>query len=169
MIYFKIDGVDLDIPKDLELSFQKKNILFSFDDIELNRSQSFTLPRSQINDAIFQFSFRPDFDGAVTRVTHFAEMFYSGGKEEGILSCISASDDGYECIFVFGELRNLKKIKEAGKISEYFDSTHSIEWGDETAAAPANDADFYYEMFAMLKYKTDAPESAVSKRQRYKF
>ena len=53
MIYFKIDGVDLDIPKDLELSFQKKNILFSFDDIELNRSQSFTLPRSQINDAFF--------------------------------------------------------------------------------------------------------------------
>jgi len=130
MIYFKIDGVDLDIPKDLELSFQKKNILFSFDDIELNRSQSFTLPRSQTNDAIFQFSFRPDFDGAVTRVTHFAEMFYSGGKEEGILSCSSASDDGYECIFVFGELRNLKKIKEAGKISEYF-RLHPLEWYGE--------------------------------------
>ena len=157
MIYFKIDGVDLDIPKDLELSFQKKNILFSFDDIELNRSQSFTLPRSQINDAIFQFSFRPDFDGAVTRVTHFAEMFYSGGKEEGILSCSSASDDGYECIFVFGELRNLKKIKEAGKISEYFDASYSLEWGDETAATPANGFGAY-EMFAMLKYKTDAPE-----------
>jgi len=128
MIYFKVYGIDLDIPKDLELSFQKKNILFSFDDIELNRSQGFTLPRSKINDAIFQFSFRPDFDGAVTRVTHFAEMFYSGGKEEGILSCSSANDNGYECIFIYGELRNLRKIKEAGKISEYFDSTHSIVW-----------------------------------------
>ncbi|HRS68374.1 MAG TPA: hypothetical protein P5564_07180, partial [Paludibacteraceae bacterium] len=159
MIYFKIDGVDLDIPKDLELSFQKKNILFSFDDIELNRSQSFTLPRSKINDAIFQFSFRPDFDGAVTRVTHFAEMFYSGGKEEGILSCSSASDDGYECIFIFGELRNLKKIKEAGKISEYFDLPHSIVWGDETAVYPANDDGSYNELWSLLKYKTDAPES----------
>ena len=159
MIYFKIDGVDLDIPKDLELSFQKKNILFSFDDIELNRSQSFTLPRSKINDAIFQFSFRPDFDGAVTRVTHFAEMFYSGGKEEGILSCSSASDDGYECIFIFGELRNLKKIKEAGKISEYFDMQHSIVWGDETAVYPANDDESCYGLWSMLKYKTDAPES----------
>lgn len=159
MIYFKVDGVDLDIPKDLELSFQKKNILFSFDDIELNRSQGFTLPRSKTNDAFFQFSFRPDFDGAVTRVTHFAEMFYSGGKEEGTLSCISANDNGYECIFIFGELRNLKKIKEAGKISRYFDLTHSIEWGDETAAVSANNVMYYYQLLAMLKYKTDAPES----------
>jgi len=160
MIYFKVDGVYLDIPKDLDLSFQKKNILFSFDDIELNRSQGFTLPRSKINDAFFQFSFRPDFDGAVTRVTHFAEMFYSGGKEDGILSCISANDKGYECVFIFGELRNLKKIKEAGKISEYFDASISLEWGDETAAAPANDVMYYHQLFAMLKYKTDAPESA---------
>lgn len=160
MIYFKVDGVDLDIPKDLNLSFQKKNILFSFDDIELNRSQGFTLPRSQINDAIFQFSFRPDFDGAVTRVTHFAEMFYSGGKEEGILSCISANADGYECIFIFGELRNLRKIKEAGKISEYFDlPVLPLKWGDETAAGAANDVGFYSSLWSMLKYKTDAPES----------
>ncbi len=159
MIYFKVDSVYLDIPKDLELSFQKKNILFSFDDIELNRSQGFTLPHSKINDAFFQFSFRPDFDGAVTRVTHFAEMFYSGGKEDGILSCISANDNGYECIFIFGELRNLKKIKEAGKISRYFDITHSIEWGDETAAAPANNVIYYFRLLSMLKYKTDAPES----------
>ena len=159
MIYFKIDGVNLDIPKVLELSFQKKNILFSFDDIELNRSQSFTLPRSKTNDAIFQFSFRPDFDGAVTRVTHFATMFYSGGKEEGILSCISANDDGYECVFIFGELRKLRKIKEAGKISEYFHPTHSLEWGDETAAAPANDDEFYNQLFAMLKYEAGVPES----------
>jgi hypothetical protein len=160
MIYFKVNGVDLDIPKDLNLSFQKKNILFSFDDIELNRSQSFTLPRSQTNDAIFQFAFRPDFDGAVTRVTHFAEMFYSGGKEEGLLSCSSANDKGYECIFIFGELRNLRKIKEAGKISEYFDIPfYLIEWSDDTAAAPANGAGAY-EFLAMLKYKTEAPESA---------
>lgn len=159
MIYFKVDGVDLDIPKDLELSFQKKNILFSFDDIELNRSQGFTLPRSKINDAIFQFSFRPDFDGAVARVTHFATMFYSGGKEEGLLSCISANDDGYECVFIFGELRNLRKIKEAGKISEYFDIPHSIVWGDETPAYPANNDESYNELWSLLKYKTDAPES----------
>ena len=158
MIYFKVDGVDLDIPKDLELSFQKKNILFSFDDIELSRSQGFTLPRSETNDAFFQFSFRPDFYGAVTRVTHFAEMFYSGGKEDGILSCISANDNGYECIFIFGELRNLKKIKEAGKISEYFHPTHSIVWGDETTAASADDDEAYHLLFAMLRYKTEAPE-----------
>jgi len=160
MIYFKVDGVYLDIPKDFDLSFQKKNILFSFDDIELNRSQGFTLPHSKTNDAFFQFSFRPDFDGAVTRVTHFAEMFYSGGKEDGILSCISANDNGYECIFIFGELRNLKRIKEAGKISRYFDLTHSVVWGDETAAAPADYDESYYQLLAMLRYKTEAPESA---------
>ena len=159
MIYFKVDSVYLDIPKDFDLSFQKKNILFSFDDIELNRSQGFTLPHSKINDEFFQFSFRPDFDGAVTRVTHFAEMFYSGGKEDGLLSCISANDKGYECIFIFGELRNLKKIKEAGKISRYFDLTHSIVWGDETTAASANNFLSCYQLLAMLKYKTDAPES----------
>ena len=159
MIYFKVYGIDLDIPKDLELSFQKKNILFSFDDIELNRSQGFTLPRSKINDAIFQFSFRPDFDGAVTRVTHFAEMFYSGGAERGILSCSSANDNGYECIFIFGELRNLRKIKEAGKISEYFDIPHWIVWGNQTAVYPANDDGSCDGIWQMLKYKTDAPES----------
>ena len=115
MIYFKVDGVDLDIPKDLDLSFQKKNILFSFDDIELNRSQGFTLPHSKINDAFFQFSFRPDFDDGVIRVSHEATMFYSGGAERGVLSCKSVSPAGYDCVFVYGELQKLKQIKESIK------------------------------------------------------
>ena len=86
MIYFKVNGIDLDIPTDLKLSFKKKNILFSFDDIELNRSQGFVLPHSKVNDAFFGFSYRPDFDGGVLRVSHEATMFYSGGAERGVLS-----------------------------------------------------------------------------------
>ena len=95
MIYFKVNGIDLDIPTDLKLSFQKKNILFSFDDIELNRSQGFTLPHSKVNDAFFGYAYRPDFDGGAMRVSHEATMFYSGGAERGVLSCKSVSDAGY--------------------------------------------------------------------------
>lgn len=138
MICFKVNGIDLDIPTDLKLSFKKKNILFSFDDIELNRSQGFTLPHSKVNDAFFDFSHRPDFDGGVLRVSHEATMFYSGGAERGVLSCKSVSPAGYDCVFVYGELQKLKQIKEAGNIATYYRPSDYVVWGDATLPVGAN-------------------------------
>lgn len=157
MIYFKVNGVDLDIPNDLKLSFQKKNILFAFDDIELNRSQGFTLPHSEVNDSFFGFSYRPDFDGSMIRVSHEATMFYSGGAERGVLSCKSVSDAGYDCVFVYGELQKLKQIKEAGNIAEYYQPDDAILWGDTTTPVDATDIPLISYTLRIVKYVNDVP------------
>ena len=157
MIYFKVNGVDLDVPKDLKLSFQKKNILFSFDDIELSRSQGFTLPRTKINDVFFGHAYRPDFDGAVLRVSHEATMFYSGGAEIGVLSCKSVSEAGYDCVFVYGELQKLKQIKEAGNISEYYHPIDYVIWGDINTPVDANSSVATNSDLRIVKYMNDIP------------
>ena len=120
MIYFK--GVDL-VPKGL--SYRLKNILFSLR-YELSR-QGFIA--TQI-DTFFGYSYRPDFDGAILRVSHDTTMFYSGGAEIGVLSCKGVSAAGYDCVFVYGELQKLKQIKDAGNISEYYQNRFNL--GDIT-------------------------------------
>ena len=159
MIYFKVNGVDLDVPNDLKLSFQKKNILFSFDDIELSRSQGFTLPRTKVNDVFFGHSYRPDFDGFILRVSHEATMFYSGGAEIGVLSCKSVSDAGYDCVFVYGELQKLKQIKDAGNISEYYQPTDTVIWGDINTPVDATDIPLMSYKLRIVKYVNDIPTS----------
>ena len=161
MIYFKVNGVDLDIPTDLKLSFQKKNILFAFDDIELNRSQGFTLPHSKVNDVFFGYSYRPDFDGGVMRVSHEATMYYSGGAERGILSCKSVSAAGYDCVFVYGELQKLKQIKEAGNIAEYYQPNDFLLWGDNTTPVDANDIPSISYTMRIVKYVNDVPTASL--------
>jgi hypothetical protein len=161
MICFKVNGIDLDIPTDLKLSFKKKNILFSFNDIELNRSQGFVLPHSKVNDSFFDFSYRPDFDGGVLRVSHEATMFYSGGAERGILSCKSVSPAGYDCVFVYGELQKLKQIKEAGNIATYYQPNDYVMWGDATEPAWASDQDAISDYLRILLYVNDVPSASV--------
>ena len=157
MIYFKVNGVDLDVPKDLKLSFQKKNILFSFDDIELSRSQGFKLPHTAINDTFFGYSYRPDFDGAILRVSHDATMFYSGGAEIGVLSCKGVSAAGYDCVFVYGELQKLKQIKDSGNISEYYQPTDYLIWGDITTPVDAISSAATNSDLRIIKYVNDIP------------
>ena len=160
MICFKVNGIDLDIPTDLKLSFKKKNILFSFDDIELNRSQGFTLPHSKVNDAFFDYSYRPDFDGGVLRVSHEATMFYSGGAERGVLSCKGVSPAGYDCVFVYGELQKLKQIKEAGNIATYYQPSDYVMWGDATTPVDASSI-AGLDNLSIVKYENDVPSGTL--------
>lgn len=53
MMQFKINGEELDLYEGLALTFKKSNILLSFDNIECERTASFSVPATPRNDAIF--------------------------------------------------------------------------------------------------------------------
>ena len=114
-----------------EITFSFENPAYSFDDLSLSRTSTFSLPIDE-NNQFFEMSSRPEYDGARKKIQ--AEMRYSGGYVIGYLYVIDYTneEDGqivYNCIFVYGELQVLKKINDAGSIGDYckFDDTLQVE------------------------------------------
>lgn len=125
MMQFNIAGKYLDLYADTSLQFSRKNILFAFDDAEVSRTASFDIPASPKNNDIFQLANDAARDGSLARTRLPAQLQYSGGVENGYLYITGAERDKYTAIFVFGELFNLKEIREAGTLYDILKHT----WG----------------------------------------
>jgi len=149
MIQFKVLDSFLELKKGTSVSISSSNQIFSFDKIELSRTQEFTIPATAKNNSIFKLSNRADYSGYVSRIVIDAEMWYSGGKISGKLYISEASKTEYKCVFVFGELLNLKIIKESGKIKDYLTILDYTKWDDsiEPSLLPLD--------FAIYKYKIE--------------
>lgn len=128
MIRFNIDYEYLDLPADFSLQFKKTNILFAFDDIECERSVSFDIPATPQNNRIFTLAKCMQMDGRGMRRRYDAQMQAGAVTKDGYLYIDKYNDGVYKAIFVTGELLGLKRIKEAGKIREYYKPTNSVVW-----------------------------------------
>jgi hypothetical protein len=131
MIEFNVDGAILDVPVDLKIEFKKKNILFAFDNIELERTTSFNLPKTETNLRVFQFS--NDFHrvGDAMRARVDAQLRIGVVTKIGYLyvSSYDYSSNMFSCIFVTGELLALKQLKELGKADELqFDGNDYVQY-----------------------------------------
>ena len=85
MIRFNVDGEYLELPADFSLQFQKKNILFAFENIECERSTSFDIPATPTNDRIFALAKVVQMHGAGMRKRYTAQMQASGVSKDGYL------------------------------------------------------------------------------------
>ena len=132
MVRFKILGQELKLPENFSISFSSNNPIFNFDSIQLIRTQSFFVPSTAENDSLLGFTGRHDRFGDMARNIINAELIYSGGKFDGRFY-IDECNDGYSCVFVFGELLKLKEIKESGEIAKYLNFTNTILWSDGQA------------------------------------
>lgn len=152
MISFNISGAILELPADVSLSFQRKNILFAFNKIEVSRSQAFDVPATARNNRIFANGNNIADYGAGMRTRLDAIMQYDGGSVSGYLYCSGATRDSYSCIFVYGELQRLKAIKDAGNIDEYLTTDLWCNWSDGVVPRSGGEQTANMVDFGVYKY-----------------
>lgn len=125
MMRFNINGRVLDTPADFQPSFKRTNNVFSFKDVELSRSVSFTAPKTTNNDIIFKLAGDYRLSGEMAKLNIPAQLQYDGGVMNGYLYVESCDNAGYRCVFVFGILQAIIEMKNAGKIKDNYIYTAS--------------------------------------------
>lgn len=113
----------LDVDKSLALSFTKKNILFAFDDVEIDRTISFSVPATANNNRIFELANNFANAGGYARAQMPCQLQYSGGVIDGRLHINECEAGGaYKCILTIGELLPLKRLREAGTLASVLET-----------------------------------------------
>lgn len=127
MIEFNVSGKKLDLQSNIKLQFTKKNILFAFENIEVERTTSFNVPATPNNMRIFNFSHDIHASGLAMRERLDTELRIGIVSKRGYLYVGSYSSGQFECIFVTGELLGLQAIKELGSIAQYIPENLSVD------------------------------------------
>lgn len=156
MIQFRIYGKLIQLKSGTEISLSFKNSDFGFDSIELNRTQTFDIPATPENNLILGFANKPEFSGGYMRKILQCDMFYSGGVVSGNLSILSYENGNYKASFLYGELLGLKKVKEAGKLSEIFTFTDAliVNSAVEEIISPVSPLEYDFKFY---RYISDVP------------
>ncbi len=158
MVRFRILGQELKLPENFSISFSSNNPIFDFGSIQLIRTQSFFVPSCAENDLLFGFTGRHDRFGDMARSIINAELIYSGGKFDGRLY-IDECNNGYSCVFTFGEMFKLKEIKESGEIAKYLNFTNMILWAHgHSTNAPVSQLQY----LGLYKYSIYGMEPNIS-------
>lgn len=119
MTSFNVGGRFLDLPTKFKLQFVKKNAFFAFDDLEVERTTTFAVPKTPNN--LLALGFANDFhrSGEMMRRRVAAQMQSGLVTRDGYLYVGSFNGSEFECIFVTGDLLFLQAIKELGDWSSY--------------------------------------------------
>lgn len=131
-----VSGRALELSKGTKMSFSKSNPLFGFDRIKCERTQSFNLPDTPINESILG-TVEPAWIGGAMRRRIEAEMQDGLVVKSGYLYVDSYSRGTYRAIFVTGELVGLLNIKNAGAIKDYLITDRDTEWGSAISSSEA--------------------------------
>lgn len=153
MIQLFCNGVRLDLFAGTSFDFQKYNPLFAFDDLQAERSTSFSLPATATNNNVFGLAGRVWTRGQAMRKRMQAELYVSYIRKSGYLY-ITAFDGGqYKAVFVTGDLAPLFAAKDAGTLAELA-TDELIEWAakNEKYAEEVSTED---DDFALVKYRTN--------------
>lgn len=129
MVEFNVGGTILDVPIGLKIEFKKRNILFAFDNIELERTTAFSLPKTPTNLRVFDFSNDIHRVGTAMRIRVAAQMRIGLVSKNGYLyvSDYNHKSQSFNCIFVTGDLLALKELKELGSASDLvYDGNDSV-------------------------------------------
>lgn len=138
MVEFNVGGTILDVPIGLKIEFKKKNILFAFDNIEIERTTAFSLPKTPTNLRVFDFSNDIHRVGTAMRIRVAAQMRIGLVSKNGYLyvSDYNYKSQSFNCIFVTGDLLELKELKELGRASDLiYDGNDSVLYNVLTEAS----------------------------------
>lgn len=132
------NGVTLDLSVGARMMFQKTNPLFAFDALACERTQSFTLPSTPTNERVLGLAKIPAYAGGGMRCKFACELQDGTLVLRGYLYVEAWQKDAYKAIFVGGELLGLKRIAEAGKLSDVLTVDEAIRL-EQTGYKDAND------------------------------
>ena len=123
MTSFNVGGRVLDLPANFKLQFVKKNPIFAFDELEVERTTTFAVPKTPNN--LLALGFANDFHrrGEMMRRKVEAQMQSGTVTRDGYLYVGTFNGSEFECIFVTGELLFLQQLRDLGDISQFIDDT----------------------------------------------
>lgn len=119
MVTIYVNGTRLDSLRETEMAFKWANPLFSFDNLQISRTQEFTLPRTPRNDNILGFAAEVQQYGQLMRQSVPAVVMCEGIQISGYLVISEVTPKGYKAVLTYGELSKLAEIKAAGSIGDY--------------------------------------------------
>ena len=119
MVTIYVNGIRLDSLKETEMAFKWTNPLFSFDNLQISRTQEFTLPRTPRNDNALGFAAEVQQYGQMMRQSVAAVVMCEGIQISGYLVISEVTAKGYKAVLTYGELSKLAEIKAAGSIADY--------------------------------------------------
>lgn len=156
MTRFNIGGEYLDTPRDLALTFSKKNILFAFDNIECEYTSSFDIPKTAKNERLMRYASNIHTTGEMMRVKIDAQMQNGVVAKDGYIYLDSYDNekDAYKAVFVTGELLKLKDIRDAGSIADYLNTELYVSYS-QANQKNANTNDVQSMPYGCVRYKQD--------------
>lgn len=144
------------------LSFEKTNHFFKFSELEYGRTQSFKLPRTEVNERILENAGSVYEYGQLMRVEIPCRIQYGAKERSGKITINSATPKEYSCTLYY-ELSDLLDWVNDRKLNE-FGSDWSIIWNYEHSHA-ANDPTVASRVIDILPYMSEAPEAYIAKNQ----
>lgn len=111
------------------MQFTHDNPLFAFDDLKCERTTQFKLPTTPINDSVLGLARIPAYSGIGMRRKFDAQLQMGTIVKDGYLYIGSYDGKDYQCIFVTGELVGLQKLKDAGKLRDFYVPIETTVWG----------------------------------------
>lgn len=141
----------MELPANFKIQLKKSNILFAFDNVELERSTSFSVPATPINTGIFGWANDAHRFGERGRQKIAAQLQMDGVTKDGFLHITKYTPEAFECVFVTGDLLGLAEVKALGDWGQFILPSNGVRMdADVRIASSGNDYSA-----ARVQYKTD--------------
>ncbi len=144
------------------LSFEKVNQFYKFSELEYGRTQSFNLPRTEVNERILEDAGQVYEYGNNMRKELKCRIQYGAEERNGKLTVDAANEKDYSCTLYY-ELSDLLDYINDRKLEEY-GVGYGCEWSYENTTA-ANDPVLSNKIMAVIPYVSECPEQFMVKDQ----
>lgn len=161
MMQLLCNGVRLDLAKNAKFTFQKSNPLFAFDDLKCERTTEFSLPDTPTNNRVFAIAKDPALYGDGMRHRYPCEMQDGTVVKQGYLYVSSYDRKSYKAIFVTGELLELQRIRDLGKLRDIIVNSENVEYGGAAITPSAGLSTVWGNVDHMRKSGTIHPSSLL--------
>lgn len=141
----------MELPANFKIQLKKSNILFAFDNVELERSTSFSVPATPINTGILGWANDAHRFGEKGRQKIAAQLQLDGVTKDGFLHITKYTPEAFECVFVTGELLGLAEVKALGDWGQFILPSNGVSM--DAAVRIASSGNDY--SAARVDYKTD--------------
>ena len=120
------DGTMVDLASDTKLALKKEGVT-DIDKITISRTQSFAIPMTAHNREVFGILDDTNQYCGVARQNIRAQLVYDSGVIHGYLIVNKVTESAIDSTFIFGELAELRRLKDSGKLADYLYFTDYVE------------------------------------------
>lgn len=136
--------VFFELNEDLSITFVRNNSLYAFDNMKLERTTSFSIPATDNNLSILDWSNDYHRDGVSIDRKVFKDAIMTVDAYQMVGTLYITEFDfnkrEFKCVFTTGDLQALRRLREAGNIGDIIQTDLYLQYGirDTTEILPSN-------------------------------